>query len=206
MLFLLIIFLVAALFLYGIYVKKFKPLDDIVKGSDTQILYIIISQFLDPKHLDSSFLRGYQDALQQDFADADQRVISEHIHLLFKCMKNHMFAMEILDELLLPRSKTDKADLIAKAINLSLELDENDYFRDHLVIAGSAVRENYVEIVKLAGLTNADVKQGLINQRVKAVASNNPDVAATEPVSSNSNVTAQASDLQDTTTSSQRDS
>lgn len=163
---LVLIALVVGMYLYYIYVKKFRPLKDEVKGTDTQLVYVIASQFVDPHSLDASFTQIYNEALDQDFPHLNPRVRALQLQTLFKCMRNHKFAVEVLQAGVGTRDQVGKANLVAMGINLAMHVDSSDYFARGLRVHSSEVAERYKEILHLWNLSNAQIKEAFLHPDV----------------------------------------
>lgn len=163
---LVLIALVVGMYLYYIYVKKFKPLKDEVKGTDTQLVYVIASQFVDPHSLNASFTQIYNEALDQDFPHLNPRVRALQLQTLFKCMRNHKFAVEVLQAGVGTRDQVGKANLVAMGINLAMYVDSSDYFARGLRVHSSEVAERYKEILHLWNLSNAQIKEAFLHPDV----------------------------------------
>lgn len=163
---LVLIALVVGMYLYYIYVKKFRPLKDEVKGTDTQLVYVIASQFVDPHSLDASFTQIYNEALDQDFPHLNPRVRALQLQTLFKCMRNHKFAVEVLQAGVGTRDQVGKANLVAMGINLAMYVDSSDYFARGLRVHSSEVAERYKEILHLWNLSNAQIKEAFLHPDV----------------------------------------
>ncbi|RIY33605.1 hypothetical protein CKF54_02480 [Psittacicella hinzii] len=155
-----VIAIIAGLFI--IYFQKLKPAKDDFRGSSLQAVYTLTTQFADKKYLDASFIEIYTKAITNNYKISDA-VLTHHIALLQQCIVSSNLARNIIHDSLAMLTTEDKAQVIAKAISLTVQIEgKANIFTKQLKVVGSRASQNYKEILTSLNLTNADVKQALM--------------------------------------------
>ncbi|WP_147397140.1 hypothetical protein [Psittacicella gerlachiana] len=134
------------------------------------------TQLADRSFLDSSFIEIYTKAITSSYS-LPESVLTDHIATITRCINDRNLAYAIIRESLGQESSESKADVLARAISLTTQIEgKTNIFTKQLKIPGSRALQNYKEMLVSLHLTNVDVKEAL--QRLNSTTAK--DKAVTE--------------------------